>query len=261
MRRHLAILRVCIVNSIQMEMEYRISFVINLLNSLISIGASLLILYALFDQGQALAGWSFNEVLVVLGVFTIADSVVDMLLRPSLGKVSEYVREGSMDYLLLKPIDLQYLISVRNWTFWGLPNLCLGLGIVLYGMSAADTLNPTNLALFAVMAVAGIAVIYALWASLAVVAFWSVQAGQAQFLLYAALDAGRFPVGVYPAWLRLIFTFVAPIAFVTTVPAAAAVGRLDWGLAIGASIAAPLALAMSVAIWRLAVRSYTSASS
>jgi ABC-2 type transport system permease protein len=261
MRGHLTILRVCIVNSIQVEMEYRTSFIINLLNSLVSIGASLLILYALFDRGQALAGWSFDEVLVVLGVFTVADSVVDMLLRPSLGKVSEYVREGGMDYLLLKPINLQYLVSVRNWTFWGLPNLFLGLGIVLYGMSAAGTLNLANLALFAVMVVAGIAVIYSLWASLAVVAFWSVQAGQAHFLLYTALDAGRFPVGVYPPWLRLIFTFVAPIAFVTTVPAAAAVGRLDWSLAIGGLVAAPTALIISVVIWRLAVRSYTSASS
>jgi ABC-2 type transport system permease protein len=261
MRRHLAILRVCIVNSIQVEMEYRTSFVINLLNSVLSLGASLLIIYALFDQGRPLAGWSFTEVLVILGVFTIADSVVDMLLRPSLGKVSEYVRQGSLDYLLLKPINLQYLVSVRNWSFWGLPNFLLGLGLVLYGMDENASLNAANLALFGLMATAGIAVIYALWATLAVLAFWSVQAGQAHFLLYAALDAGRFPVGVYPVWLRLIFTFVAPIAFVTTVPAAAAVGRLDWGLAIAGLIAAPLALAVSVLAWRLAIRSYTSASS
>jgi ABC-2 type transport system permease protein len=261
MRRHLAILRVCVANSLQMEMEYRTSFVINFLNSLLSLGASLLIVYALFEQGRPLAGWSFTEVLVILGVFTIADSVVDMLLRPSLGKVSEYVRQGSMDYLLLKPVNLQYLVSVRNWTFWGLPNFLLGAGLVLYGMNANGTLNAANLALFGVMATAGIAVIYALWAILAVLAFWFVQAGQAQFLLYAALDAGRFPVGVYPVWLRLIFTFVAPIAFVTTVPAAAAVGRLDWELALGGLIAAPIAVAVSVLAWRLAIRSYTSASS
>ncbi|HWA46164.1 MAG TPA: ABC-2 family transporter protein [Hypericibacter adhaerens] len=261
MRRHLAILRVCVASSLQTEMEYRTSFVVNFVNSLLSLGASLLILYALFAQGRPLAGWSFTEVLVVLGTFTIADSMVDMLLRPSLGKVSEYVRQGSLDYLLLKPVNLQYLVSVRNWTFWGLPNLLLGIGLVLYGMSANGALGVANLALFAVMAMAGIAVIYALWATLAVLAFWFVQASQAQFLLYAALDAGRFPVGVYPVWLRLIFTFVAPIAFVTTVPAAAAVGRLDWGLALGGLVAAPVALAVSVLVWRLAIRSYTSASS
>jgi energy-coupling factor transporter ATP-binding protein EcfA2 len=78
-------------------------------------------------------------------------------------------------------------------------------------------------------------------------------------LLYPT--SGRYPVGVYPPWLRFIFTFVAPIAFFTTVPASAAIGRLDWGMALGSLLAASIALGLSAFVWRLAARSYTSASS
>jgi ABC-2 type transport system permease protein len=261
MRHHLAIAYVCFINSMQLELEYRTSFLINLLNSLASIGASLLILYALFEQAGSLAGWTFPELLVLLGIFTIADAIVDILLRPSLGKVSEYVRDGGMDYMLLKPVNLQFLLSVRSWSLWGAPNLLLGLGIVLYGMNAATAMTLGNLLLFFAMTTAGLLVLYSLWAILAVTAFWSVQAGQAQFILYSMLDAGRYPVGVYPGWLRLIFTVVVPVAFVTTVPATAAIGRLDWSFALAAVAAAPLTLGTSVLVWRQAIRNYTSASS
>ena len=131
-----------------------------------------------------------------------------------------------MDYMLLKPVNVQFLVSVRTWKLWGLPDVIGGLALVIYGMTANGSLTPGNLALFAVLAVCGLVTLYAIAAIVAVTAFWSVQAGNAMFILYTLVGAGRFPVTVYPAYLRLFFTLVVPIAFVTTVPASAAVGRL-----------------------------------
>lgn len=261
MRRHLNVLRACVASSVQLDLEYRASFLVNTVNTLLGIGAGIAIIYALFQRGTALGGWSFSEVVTLFGAFTIADAVVDIVLRPSLGKVPDYVEQGSMDYMLLKPVNLQFLVSLRHWNMWSLPNLAFGIAIALYGMASSDALTPGKLLLFAVMMGSGLVVIYALWASLSLTAFWFVRVGNAHLILYAMLGAGRFPITAYPAWLRLIFTFVVPVAFVTTVPAAAAVGRLDWITAAASLAAAAGSLAVSAVAWRLAARSYTSASS
>lgn len=261
MIRHLRILRICIANSLQLDLEYRVSFVIHGLTSLLAVGAGLAVIYAVFEQGSAVGGWSFPEVLVLLGVFSIAEGLMEIVLVTSLGKISEHVKLGSMDYMLLKPVNLQFLISVRSWNLWGFPDLLIGIGIVIYGMAANETLTLPNLVLFVALLLPGMLVLYAVTATIAVTAFWSVQAGGAIYILYSMVGAGRFPVTVYPAVLRIFFTFVLPIAFVTTVPASAAIGRLDWTMALGSLLAAAIALGISAFIWRLAARSYTSASS
>jgi ABC-2 type transport system permease protein len=261
MIRYLRILRVCFLNSIQLELEYRASFAIHVFDSLLGVGAGLAVIFALFEQGAALGGWTFTETLVLFGVFSIAQGVIEIVLMQSLGRVSEHIKMGSMDYMLLKPVNLQFLVSVREWNLWGLPDLLLGFGIVLYGMEANGTLTAANLMLFVPLLLSGMVVFYALAAIVTVTSFWSVQAGNAYFILYSIVGASRYPIGVYPPWLRFIFTFVAPIAFVTTVPASAAIGRLDWSMALGSFVAASIALGLSALIWRLAARSYTSASS
>jgi ABC-2 type transport system permease protein len=261
MIRYLRILRVCILNSIQLDLEYRVSFVIQSITTVLGFAAGLTVIYTLFQQGSTVGGWSFPEVLVLYGVFAIAQGTIDIVLLPSLNRISEHIKTGSMDYMLLKPINLQFLISVRVWNVWGVPDLLIGGGMALYGMSLTGTLAPENLALFALLLICGICVLYAITATIAVIAFWSVQAGGAIYILYSMVGAGRFPVTVYPTALRLFFTFVMPIAFVTTVPAAAAIGRLDWQMAAGSLLAAVVSLTVSAALWHLAARSYTSASS
>jgi ABC-2 type transport system permease protein len=261
MIRHLRIARACVVNSVQLDLEYRVSFAIHAVTSLLAVGAGVVVLLALFGRADAVGGWSFHEALVLIGVFSIAEGLIQVMLLPSLGRISEYVRLGSMDYMLLRPANVQFLVSVRAWKLWGLPDVFGGLGLVVYGMAANGSLTAFNLLLFAVLAICGLVTLYAIAAIVAVTAFWSVQAGNAMFILYTLVGAGRFPVTVYPAYLRLFFTLVVPIAFVTTVPAAAAIGRLDWTMALGSLVAATCTLGLSTVVWRLATRSYTSASS
>jgi ABC-2 type transport system permease protein len=78
-------------------------------------------------------------------------------------------------------------------------------------------------------------------------------------VLRGLLEAGRFPVGAYPALYRVFFTFVVPVAFLTTVPAEAALGRGEVSLlALGL---ASLLFLLARGFFRVALRSYTSASS
>jgi ABC-2 type transport system permease protein len=92
-------------------------------------------------------------------------------------------------------------------------------------------------------------------------AFWFVQLENVMELLFTFYEAGRFPVSVFPAWLRAILTFVVPIAFITTVPAAVIIGRLDAEFVVLAVVVTAILFTACAAFWRFAVRHYSSASS
>jgi ABC-2 type transport system permease protein len=165
---------------------------------------------------------------------------------PNLNRVPQYVRKGELDYLLLKPIAARFIVSTRYASVWWVPQLGLALAVILVGMARQGTLTLGHLGLLALMLVAAIGTLYAVWFALTTTAFFA---------------AGRFPVSAYPGWVRALLTFVVPVAFLTTVPAEAAAGRLTWAWGLAAVGVAALLLAASQALWRYALANYTSASS
>jgi ABC-2 type transport system permease protein len=107
----------------------------------------------------------------------------------------------------------------------------------------------------------GAVIIYALWVMLLTTAFWFVKVENITEIFNAFFAAGRFPVSAFPSWVRFVLTFIVPIAFITTVPASAAVGRLTWSMALASFAIAAALLCLSHLFWRVALASYTSASS
>jgi ABC-2 type transport system permease protein len=261
MRRYLRLLWIFLGNSLQLELEYRGNFVLNIFNSLIATAMGLLIIITMFGNADSLGGWTFLEVLTLYGVFMMMEALIDILLYPNLNRVPEYIRTGNMDFFLLKPISARFLVSFRYLRVWMVPQLLLGLGLVVYGMAQSGALTLGSLLLAGVMLASGAVLIYAIWFMLITTAFWLVKVENISELFNAFFQAGRFPVSAFPAWARLFLTVVVPIAFVTTVPASAAIGRLEPGMALLGVGLAVLLLVASQAFWRLAVANYTSASS
>jgi ABC-2 type transport system permease protein len=104
-------------------------------------------------------------------------------------------------------------------------------------------------------------ILYSIWFLLATLTIWFVKIYNITFVLKNVLEAGRFPVHAYPGRLRMVLTFVVPVAFLTTVPARAMIGRGGPAL-FGVSAVLALALLLATrAFWRFALRFYTSASS
>jgi ABC-2 type transport system permease protein len=91
--------------------------------------------------------------------------------------------------------------------------------------------------------------------------FWLVDLNRTDRLGNTIIEIGRFPVTFYHGWVRYVLTTVIPVAFLTTFPAQALLGRLDIWLAGVAVAVAVLSLGAGVAAWKVALRSFTSASS
>jgi ABC-2 type transport system permease protein len=244
------------------QLEYQLNLLIELLAMAGNLAGSLFLLSLIFRQGEGVGGWSWPAVQVVLGAYTVLDGLTGTLLRPNLSRIVTHVQEGTLDFVLLKPIDSQFWLSLRTVSPAGLPELVAGLGLMLWAASQAGApLSPAALLLAGLLLVAAAVILYALWFVLAATSIWFVKTWNATEVLRAALGAGRAPVNAYPPALRTLFTLVLPVAVLTTVPAEALLGRLTWPWALTSAGVAGLALLISRLFWRFALRFYTSASS
>jgi len=179
----------------------------------------------------------------------------------NVGDLPPLIRRGDLDFILLKPVSSQLFISVRKFVLTSLPALLLGLGVMFYSMWAMNTLSVGSVVLTLGLLICAMLIMYAIWTLLHTLAFWFVRIENIAQLFYAVFEVARFPVSAYPSWLRATFTFVVPVAFMTTVPASAASGITDWALALWAPIIAMGGLWASHLFWQFALKHYTSASS
>jgi ABC-2 type transport system permease protein len=260
-RRYVRLWRIFFTHSLVQDLEYRVNWWMNAFNVVLFLGSSALVLGVVFLQADAIGGWTFDQALTLLGVYLLLEGITAVFLIPNLNRVPEYVRKGELDFLLLKPIAARFLVSTRYASVWWTPQLAIGVAVIGVGMARQGTLSWGNVGLTLLLLVAAIAILYAVWFALTTTAFWFVKVDNVSELFTAFFAAGRFPVSAYPGWVRALLTFVVPIAFLTTVPAEAASGRLTWVAASGAAVVALLLLAASQAFWRHALASYTSASS
>ncbi|HYY54011.1 MAG TPA: ABC-2 family transporter protein [Candidatus Dormibacteraeota bacterium] len=260
MLRYLRLLRAFAATELQFELEYRTNLVVELLQMVVVIVTSLGAALVLFNYTTQLNGWTLGEMLVLLGVFYVVQGVEETIFQPSFTTFMEHVRQGTLDFILLKPVSAQFFVSVRRMQLIQTAQATLGVAIVVVGITRLELVTPWTAVAFALALACGVALVYALLLGLSTLAFWFVRVDNILAIFWSFLDAARFPIDIYPGWLRLTLSTVVPIGIAVTVPAQALAGRLDLtGLAL-LGVAAVAAMAVSAWLWRLGLRSYTGAS-
>ncbi len=248
-------------NAVSAQLEYRVNFILSVIGAVVSSLGALLGLLVLYSDGQPLGGWSHREALVIVGLFTAVDGGIAAFLRPNLNKIAEGVRTGTMDFTLLKPVDSQFVVSARSISVFGIPHILLGLGLIIWAASGIPGVSPGGVTIGALLVLSGLVIVYSIWFMLCTTAFWFVKVENITELFDGLFRAGQFPVSAFPGWARVFFSTVAPVAFITTVPAEAILGRVRPGGALTAIAVALVLMLISRRLWNFAVSNYTSASS
>jgi ABC-2 type transport system permease protein len=183
------------------------------------------------------------------------------VIQPSLTRFMQDIREGTLDFTLMKPVDAQVMVSVRQMQIWKLIDFALGAGLLVVALIQLGALFGVTQALtFGIALVAGGVIVYSFWMMLATLSFWFVRIENILVIFESMYEAGRWPVGIYPGWLRFMLTFLVPVAFAVTVPAEALTARLTLETLAGAVALAAVLLVVSRVFWRYGVRNYTGAS-
>lgn len=260
MGRYLHVLKLFWGAAISAELEYRINFVLATLSSLGNLAGSLFGLFLFYRTGYRFSGYSWEEALVVLGIFTLLQGFSSTFLEPNLSRIVDRVQQGTLDFVLLKPISSQFWLSANTVSPWGIPDLIFGAALLLYAANKLEV-EIGNYFLTAIPLLFGTITLYSIWFMLGATSIWFVKIYNVTEVLQGLLEAGRFPMAAYPAAYRFFFTFVVPVAFLTTVPAEAMLGRGEIVWSAGAGILAIGLLFISRYFWQFALRFYTSASS
>lgn len=243
------------------ELGYRANFFIQLFQSLLELGAAIAGVALVFSHTDELGGWRQAELIALLGVYFLVGGLIRTLIQPSMQRFMEQVRLGTLDFTLTKPEDAQLLVSIQQVQIWKLTDVVLGVITLGVALSRLGGVVGVGGALaFGVALLAGGAIVYSFWLMLATCAFWFVRVENILVIFQSMYEAGRWPVGIYPGWLRLSLTFLVPVAFATTVPAEALAGRLTMTTLFGAIALALALLAASRLFWRTGLRRYSGAS-
>jgi len=257
--RALALLRVFWSTSVAAEAEYRGNFIVAAVTSIGNLVGAGFSLWLFYGKGAGFPGYSADDVLVVLGLFSVWTGVVVTVLTPNLSRLVALVTEGTLDFVLLRPADSQLQVSLRALSPWGLTDVVLGAVLVVVGLVRGDTLGPH--ALLAIVPLVSAAVLlYALWFMLATTAIWFTKVYNATEVLRGLMDAGRFPMSAYPLAYRFVFSFVVPVAFLTTVPTDALLGRASTAWLLGSPVVATVVFVACRLFWKRALASYSGAS-
>jgi ABC-2 type transport system permease protein len=248
--------------NVQMSLAYRADTVVNILLNLMWLGWELLSLSIIFSNTQTIAGWGFGELIALLGVFRLVHTLMIALLWPNTEKFNQSIRDGSMDYTLLQPINSMFLVTFSRITVWRAWDLVLAFVLIAIGVNmSGETVTAPQLLTFLMLTVSGAIIIYSLWIVLIALTFWFTKFDNNVTILQALLDSGRYPVTVYPIWLRIIVTFIIPIAVATTVPLQGLRGELTIDrvlMFLGISVASFLVASQ---VWKRGLKQYSGASS
>lgn len=257
-RVYVAFLRTCVIR----EMSFRTHFLLLALSNTSWTLLSLAFAGFLFGNVRSVAGWDLDRMILLTGTFSLVLGLLDLLFQTNMARLSEQVNRGELDFILIKPIDSQFYVSTRYVNLNEVPTIIIAAVTVLAGCARLG-LTPSGgeIGAYTALVVCAVVTFYGLWFLTVTVSLWTGRINNIAYLLLPIADLGRLPADIYRGAFRLLFTFVIPVALISTVPARALLGVVDPFLVGYAFFAAAASVALSHWFWRFSLRRYASASS
>ena len=167
-----------------------------------------------------------------------------------------------MDYTILQPVNSMFLTTFSRITVWRAWDLMLAIVLIGVGINmSGDSVTLFQILTFVLLAISGVIVIYSLWIVLIALTFWFTKFDNNVTIMQALLDSGRYPVTVYPVWLRVIVTYIIPIAVATTIPLQALRGDLNLSRILLFVCVGLASFLVATQVWKAGLKRYSGASS
>ena len=243
------------------ELQYRANFFVAAFQAVLSVGVAIVVLRLVYSHTSALNGWTEAELMCVIGIQILMGGVIHATIQPNMERLVEEVRDGKLDYLLTKPEDAQLLVSVRDVRIWRAVDVIGGAVVLGVGIGRLETSFGVGEALaFVALLLVGAVLLYCFWLLLATGSFWIVHMWFLSDLFEGVYQTGRWPIGIYPGWLRYSMTYLVPIGFAITVPAEAVTSQLSWTTPLVALAFAAILFVLTRRFWRFGLSRYSGAS-
>jgi ABC-2 type transport system permease protein len=272
LNRYLRVLMVFARNSLIRSMTFRTNFILESISNLawvvLNLGYNILVFRYTAEIGRN-SGWTEYPYFVFLATIQFIYSLVEAFLMPNVEEFSDLVRNGDLDFALLKPIDTQFLVSLAKFDWSALSNFVFAGGLLTFALIHIDY-HPTLAAivLYPLYIACGVAILYSLTIVLAATTVWLGRNQSIYDFWFYITNFSRYPREIYTGSigtpLQFVFTYLVPVLVVVNVPARFLAKPLtagDWRLAAFALLATAASLAGGRWLFNRSINSYRSASS
>ncbi|MEJ5171799.1 MAG: ABC-2 family transporter protein [Fimbriimonadales bacterium] len=261
MRRYWRVYRTFFLSSLVREMEFRANFLAKVLQNLVWMAFTVIVVLVVYGHTDSVAGWGKGEAFILAATCFLMNSLFFALFM-SVSEIPSMVRLGTLDFVVTKPIDSQFWISVRRFNFDQVGLLVAGLVMVVLGVSLSGlSPTPTQWLAYGATCLASLAIFYGFNLMLMTTGIWLVRVDNLWVLGDSVMQVARFPLDIYQPSLQRFFLYAVPLGFLATVPARQLARGADPVHSLIALAWAVVFLVASRAFWRFAMTRYTSASS
>lgn len=262
--RYIRLIIVFIRAAFQRESAFRINFFMSLLSVVLSLLGGIGGVYIIYTNNESLNGWSMPETLTVLGVYMLVQEAVGLFLSPSLntlGGMDGELESGAFDYTMLRPISKQFYLSLREWSLWQLLHIAVSVGVIAFAVSQMNIqIHAVTVLLFLLSIVISVGIFYSILLMVNSIAFW-YRGTYVSWIVGDIMQAGRYPIGIYPGQLRFLLTWVFPVGFIVSVPAQVITQKIGLPTVLAGLGLMVVLFVLATLFFRVSLRKYTSASS
>lgn len=257
MKRNFKLFKLLIKVSLFKAMTYRMDVVFGLLSSVIWLGVPVIFFKVVYLNVDQIAGWTFNETILLVGVYTLIDGLMMSCLVSSMPSLEHDIREGTLDTILLKPIIPQLYYLLHSIDFTQLLNSILGLVVIIY---AARNLyfNLLQIVCFIISCLFGCCLYYSLWFLWTISTFWFPTNFGRSDLFLSMIQIGRYPSSIYKGVGQILFNFIVPFGMIAT-PATMILLRQNFEILLVQLIVTVVFIMLDIIFWKLGIRKYDGA--
>lgn len=261
-RKYLRLTALMMKNCLVREMQFKANFLVRLFTEFMWLFMQFVYIEVMYGQTNTIVGWTKWDMVVLAGTNYCIAQLFEAFFYENCMKLVDQIRQGDLDFNLIKPINTQFLVSLRYTDYASMVNSLVGLGVVAYGLHRmGSAVTFPGALLFAALLVNGILIYYAILFILSSWTFWIGRSSNLMELYWQFGQFSRYPGDIYPWLLRMALKTVMPMLVVATFPAQVLVHGLESGWALYGLALGGVFLLLTAWVWRRGLQRYRSASS
>jgi len=242
-------------------MEFRSQFIGQVLLGCLWIVFLFAVAGVFFEQGESIAGWSREDVYVLIATWALIHELFNAFFWSGLSKLTEMVTHGTFDTILLRPVHPIWQLIFSRFELAPIFQVGIYAGVLIY-FFLQSSIRPSfgGVLIFALLCLCGLLIEVAVMLGLVTLSFWFANIENLKYFYYSFTEMARYPTVVFKSVQVLFFT-VLPAAYWGNVQALFLIGRGSVFMVIGTFGACLIFCFASWKFFTWGARRYSSASS
>jgi len=250
------------LSNLMQQMEYKADFIMRSTFELAIVLSNYILYVILYSNVDIIGGWTKEQAIMLTMVSALLDCIITLFFVGGLFKLPEMINTGSLDFLLLKPINKRAYISFSELTVSQVPNFFIELGILMYCIiSSKEYVSVESVLLFVLLMINSILILYSILFAIMCISFWTIKFDIGLNMFFQLYYIGNKPMNVYPVLVQKIFTFIIPLGVAFNVPVLAVFKSIKMEKVLMSFVIAVIFFAISDIIFKKGLKKYVSASS